>query len=87
MTAKVLMYATGVCPYCIRAEQLLRRKGIEQIEKVRVDLEPARRDEMIERSGGLRTVPQIFINDRHIGGCDELYALDRAGGLDALLAD
>jgi len=79
------MYATGVCPYCVRAEQLLRRKGVADIEKVRVDLDPVRRDEMIALSGGLRTVPQIFINSRHIGGCDELYALDRAGGLDPLL--
>jgi glutaredoxin 3 len=68
----------------VRAEQLLRRKGVSDIEKVRVDLDPARRDEMIERTG-LRTVPQIFINDRHVGGCDELYALERAGELDALL--
>lgn len=84
MAANILMYATGVCPYCVRAEQLLRRKGVTEIEKIRVDLEPERRDEMIERTG-LRTVPQIFINGRHIGGCDELYALDRAGGLDPLL--
>ncbi|MEC5387630.1 glutaredoxin 3 [Uliginosibacterium sp. H3] len=81
---KILMYSTGVCPYCIRAEQLLRRKGIAEIDKVRIDLDPARRDEMIALTG-LRTVPQIFINDKHIGGCDELYALDRAGQLDPLL--
>ena len=85
MAAKILMYATGVCPYCVRAEQLLRRKGVADIEKVRVDLDPARRDEMIALSGGLRTVPQIFINAQHIGGCDELYALDRAGKLDPML--
>ncbi|HSD36909.1 MAG TPA: glutaredoxin 3 [Rhodocyclaceae bacterium] len=84
MTAKILMYSTGVCPYCVRAEQLLRRKGIAEIDKVRIDLEPARRDEMVTLTG-LRTVPQIFINDKHIGGCDELYALDRAGQLDPLL--
>jgi glutaredoxin 3 len=84
MSAKILMYATGVCPYCIRAEQLLRRKGVADIEKVRIDLDPVRRDEMIALTG-LRTVPQIFINDRHIGGCDELYALDRAGELAPLL--
>jgi glutaredoxin 3 len=84
MAAKILMYSTGVCPYCIRAEQLLRRKGVAEIDKVRIDLDPARRDEMITLTG-LRTVPQIFINDRHIGGCDELYALDRAGQLDPLL--
>ena len=87
MSAKVLMYATAVCPYCIRAEQLLRRKGVADIEKIRVDLDPARRAEMLERSGGKRTVPQIFINDTHVGGCDELYALDRAGGLDPMLAE
>ncbi|GAA5159744.1 glutaredoxin 3 [Viridibacterium curvum] len=85
MAVKVLMYATGVCPYCIRAEQLLRRKGVEEIEKIRVDTDPARRDEMITLTG-LRTVPQIFINGRHIGGCDDLYALDREGGLDPLLS-
>lgn len=85
MSAKVLMYATGVCPYCVRAEQLLRRKGVQEIEKIRIDLDPARRDEMIAITG-LRTVPQIFIDGRHIGGCDDLYALDRAGGLDPLLA-
>ena len=84
MSAKILMYATGVCPYCIRAEQLLRRKGVADIEKVRIDLDPVRRDEMIALTG-LRTVPQIFINDQHIGGCDELYALDRAGELAPLL--
>jgi glutaredoxin 3 len=84
MAAKILMYSTGVCPYCIRAEQLLRRKGVAEIGKVRIDLEPARRDEMVTLTG-LRTVPQIFINDKHIGGCDELYALDRAGQLDPLL--
>jgi glutaredoxin 3 len=84
MSAKILMYATGVCPYCIRAEQLLRRKGVADIEKVRIDLDPVRRDEMIALTG-LRTVPQIFIDERHIGGCDELYALDRAGELDPLL--
>ncbi|GAB2182628.1 glutaredoxin 3 [Denitratisoma sp. agr-D3] len=83
--AKVLMYSTGVCPYCVRAEQLLRAKGVTEIEKVRVDLDPDRRDEMMERTGR-RTVPQIYIGDTHVGGCDDLYALDRAGGLDPLLA-
>ena len=82
---KVLMYATAVCPYCIRAEQLLKRKGVAEIEKVRVDLDPARRDEMMEKTGR-RTVPQIFIGDHHVGGCDDLYDLDRAGQLDPLLA-
>ena len=83
--AKVLMYATGTCPYCIRAEQLLRAKGVQDIEKIRVDLDPARRVEMIERTGR-RTVPQIYIGERHVGGFDDLSALDRAGGLDPLLA-
>ncbi|MCL2656584.1 MAG: glutaredoxin 3 [Betaproteobacteria bacterium] len=83
--AKILMYTSAVCPYCIRAEQLLTRKGVSAIEKCRVDLDPALRDRMIELTGQ-RTVPQIFINGRHIGGCDDLYALDRAGGLDPLLA-
>ena len=82
--SKVVMYATGVCPYCIRAEQLLRRKGVTEIEKVRVDLDPAQRDFMIAKTGR-RTVPQIFIGDTHVGGCDDLYALDHAGELDALL--
>lgn len=80
------MYATAVCPYCIRAEQLLRRKGVTDIEKIRVDLDPSQRDKMIELSGGLRTVPQIFIDGQHVGGCDELHALEHAGKLDALLA-
>jgi glutaredoxin 3 len=80
---KVLMYATAACPFCQSAERLLASKGAE-IEKIRVDLEPARRDEMRKKSGR-HTVPQIWIGERHIGGCDDLYALDRAGGLDPLL--
>lgn len=84
--AKVVMYATAVCPYCVRAEQLLNRKGVADIEKVRVDLEPARRDEMLARANGKRTVPQIFIGDTHVGGCDDLHELERRGELDALLA-
>ncbi|MBI4985518.1 MAG: glutaredoxin 3 [Rhodocyclales bacterium] len=84
--AKVLMYATAVCPYCVRAEQLLRRKGVTEIEKVRVDLEPQRREEMLARSNGMRTVPQIFIGDTHVGGCDDLHELEHAGKLDGLLA-
>jgi glutaredoxin 3 len=79
------MYSTAVCPYCVRAEQLLRARGVTDIEKIRIDLDPARRDEMIGRTGR-RTVPQIFIGDRHVGGCDDLYACDRAGELTALLA-
>jgi glutaredoxin 3 len=84
--AKVLMYSTGICPYCIRAEQLLKRKGVVDLEKVRVDLEPSRRQEMLDKTGGQRTVPQIFIGDTYVGGCDELYALDHEGKLDPLLA-
>ncbi len=85
MTAKVLMYSTAVCPYCIRAEQLLKRKGITMIEKIRVDLDPAQRAEMMTRTGR-RTVPQIFIGETHVGGFDDLSALDHEGGLDPLLA-
>ena len=83
--AKVLMYSTGVCPFCQMAERLLRAKGVAEIEKIRVDLDPARRDEMTKRTGR-RTVPQIYVGDRHVGGYDDLAALDRAGGLDPLLA-
>ena len=83
--AKVLMYATGFCPFCVMAERLLRAKGAADIEKVRVDLDPARRDEMMTRTGR-RTVPQIYIGERHIGGFDDLSALDHEGGLDPLLA-
>jgi glutaredoxin 3 len=85
MTAKVLMYSTAVCPYCVRAEQLLTRKGVASIEKVRVDLEPERRQEMMTRTGR-RTVPQIYIGDTYVGGYDDLAALDHAQGLDKLLA-
>jgi len=83
--AKVVMYSTAVCPFCLMAERLLKSKGVETIEKVRVDLEPQRRQEMMDRTGR-RTVPQIYVGERHIGGYDELSALDRAGGLDPLLA-
>ncbi len=79
------MYSTGVCPYCLQAERLLRAKGVAEIEKIRVDLDPPRRDEMIQRTGR-RTVPQIYVGERHVGGYDDLAALDRAGGLDPLLA-
>ncbi|MEW6165263.1 MAG: glutaredoxin 3 [Pseudomonadota bacterium] len=83
---KVVMYATAVCPYCIRAEQLLQRKGVADIEKIRVDLDPAKRQEMETRVPGARTVPQIFIGDVYVGGCDDLHELERQGKLDALLA-
>jgi glutaredoxin 3 len=85
MSTPVVMYSTAVCPYCQRAEQLLRARGVTAIEKVRIDLEPARRDEMIEKTGR-RTVPQIFIGATHVGGFDDLSALDRDGRLTPLLA-
>jgi glutaredoxin 3 len=81
----VKMYCTAVCPYCVMAEKLLAKKGVTEIEKIRVDLEPARREEMMQVTGR-RTVPQVFIGDRHIGGFDDLSALDAGGGLDPLLA-
>lgn len=82
---KVVMYSTGVCPYCIQAERLLKAKGVAEIDKIRVDLLPGQRAEMMAKTGR-RTVPQIYIGDTHIGGFDDLSALDRAGGLDSLLA-
>jgi len=85
MTARVVMYSTAVCPYCQRAEALLKARGVTAIEKIRVDLDPARRDEMIEKTGR-RTVPQIYIGDTHVGGFDDLAALDREGRLAPLLA-
>jgi len=81
----VRMYTTAVCPYCIRAKQLLAARGVNEIEEIRVDLEPGRREEML-RLTGRRTVPQIFIGATHVGGCDDLIALDSAGGLLPLLA-
>ena len=78
------MYCTGVCPYCRMAERLLESKGVTEIEKVRVDLAPERRREMMEKTGR-RTVPQIYIGATHVGGFDDLSALDEAGGLDPLL--
>jgi glutaredoxin 3 len=80
----VIMYTTAMCPYCQMAERLLTSKGVG-VEKVRVDLEPARRTEMMERTGR-RTVPQIYIGETHVGGYDELAALERAGKLDAMLS-
>ena len=85
MTADVMMYSTAVCPYCVRAESFLRAKGVGDIAKVRIDLEPARRAEMMERTGR-RTVPQIYIAGQHVGGYEDLVALDRAGKLAPLLA-
>jgi len=81
---KVLMYSTAVCPYCIRAEQLLRSKGVEDVEKIRVDLQPDRRIEMMTKTGR-RTVPQIYIGEQYVGGYDELAALNYADKLSALL--
>lgn len=82
--ARVLMYLTAACPYCQAAQRLLAHKGVTDLESVRVDLEPARRAEM-ERRAGSRSVPQIWIGGRHVGGCDELYALEDEGALDPLL--
>ena len=84
MNAAVKMYTTNVCPFCVMAERLLRAKGVEAIDKIRIDLDPELRQEMMQRTGR-RTVPQIYIGDRHVGGYDDLAALDRAGGLDPLL--
>ena len=84
MQPPIRMYATATCPYCIRAEQLLLDKGVDGLDKIRVDLDPSRREEMMKLSGR-RTVPQIFIGDYHVGGCDDLFALERAGKLDPLL--
>jgi glutaredoxin 3 len=81
--AKVLIYLTAACPFCQSADRLLREKGVA-VERIRVDLEPARRLEMMQKSGR-RTVPQIWIDGVHVGGCDDLYALERAGKLDPLL--
>jgi glutaredoxin 3 len=77
---KVLMYSTGVCPYCVRAEALLKQRGVGEIEKIRIDLDPSQRDAMMQRTGR-RTVPQIYIGDTHVGGYDDLAALDRADKL------
>lgn len=83
--SSVKMFTTQVCPYCVRAKALLKQRGVTQIEEVRVDLDPAARDHMVEITGR-RTVPQIFIGDTHVGGCDDLIALDQRGELSALLA-
>jgi len=84
VNAAVMMYSTAVCPYCIRAERFLHAKGVQDIAKVRVDLDPARRVEMMNKTGR-RTVPQIYIGETHVGGFDDLVAMDRAGQLDPLL--
>ncbi len=82
--ATVTMYSTAVCPYCIRAEALLKQRGVTEIQKIRIDIDPEQRQAMMERTGR-RTVPQIYINDTHVGGYDDLAALDRADGLLPLL--
>ena len=84
MSASVLMYSTAVCPYCVRAEQLLKSRGVEAIEKIRVDLDAQQREAMMQKTGR-RTVPQIFIGSTHVGGFDDLAALDHAGKLTLLL--
>jgi len=81
----ITMYATAVCPFCVQAERLLRSRGVAAIDKIRVDLDPSRRQEMMQRTGR-RTVPQIYIGEQHVGGYDDLVALDRAGELGPLLA-
>ena len=83
--AKIRMYSTAVCPFCLRAERLLNSKGVTEIEKIRVDLDPRQREDMMNKTGR-RTVPQIYIGDTHVGGFDELAALEHAGKLDSLLA-
>jgi glutaredoxin 3 len=80
------MYSTGFCPYCVMAERLLHNRGVTEIEKIRVDLEPARRAEMMKKTGR-RTVPQIYIGDTHVGGYDDLAKLDRSDGLTKLLSN
>ena len=82
---KVVMYCTAACPYCVAAERLLKSRGVAEVEKIRIDLAPARVAEMIARSGGQRTVPQVFIGDTHVGGFDDTSALDAAGKLVPLL--
>lgn len=84
MSAKVVMYSKTTCPYCHRAEQVLRERGVKDLEIIQIDIERSRRAEMIERANR-STVPQIFIDGEHVGGCDDLEALDRAGGLVPLL--
>ena len=83
--AKVKMYTTAVCPFCIRAKQILKSKGVDQIDEIRIDADPHERMKMMEITGR-RTVPQIFIGDTHVGGCDDLVALDGRGGLMPLLS-
>ena len=85
MSCMVKMYTTGTCPYCIRAKALLAQRGVPSIDEIRIDLDPAQRNLMVQATGR-RTVPQIFIGDTHVGGCDDLVALDQRGALLPLLA-
>jgi glutaredoxin 3 len=82
--SKVVMYTTQVCPYCVRAKALLKQRGVDAIDEIRVDMDPSARSRMVELTGR-RTVPQIFIGETHVGGCDDLFALDQRGGLMPLL--
>ncbi len=84
MSVPVIMYTTAVCPYCVMAERLLQSRGVDSIEKIRIDADPQQRADMMEKTGR-RTVPQIYIGDTHVGGFDELSALDRQGKLEPLL--
>ena len=84
--ARIIMYSTSICPYCVMAERLLRARGVAQIEKIRIDSDPAQRVKMMEKTGR-RTVPQIYIDDTHVGGYDDLVSLDHGGELAELLAD
>jgi glutaredoxin 3 len=84
-TPEIVMYSSGWCPYCVRARALLERKGLAYRE-IKIDEDPAHREAMLARSGGRRTVPQIFVGDHHVGGFDDLYALDKAGKLDELIS-
>ncbi len=83
---KVTMYKTPICPYCHRATALLRDEGVSEVHEIDISKDPALRDEMMSKAGGRKTVPQIFIGDTHVGGFDDLYALNQKGGLDELLA-
>ena len=84
--SEITIYTTELCPYCMRAKALLREKGAD-FQEIDVSYDPVERQRMMARAGGRRSVPQIFVGERHIGGCDELYALNAKGGLDPLLAD
>lgn len=84
--ANITIYTSPICPYCVKAKALLKQKGFEQIHEIDISKSDESRDEMMTKSNGRRTVPQIFINGTHVGGCDDLYALDKEGKLDPLLA-